>query len=127
MMLALIGLGNVFVTALGFAEKRGREMALYLSVGMTPGEIGLLFFREALLLVVRPLAFALLASGLLIGLFMRSAYLESGIFWENAPALPVGVFVLGVCAAVGAAYFMGYRRIFRRSLGEMLRMSGRYG
>ena len=126
-MLALIGLGNVFVTALGFAEKRGREMALYLSVGMTPGEIGLLFFREALLLVVRPLAFALLASGLLIGLFMRSAYLEPGIFWENAPALPVGVFVLGVCAAVGAAYFMGYRRIFRRSLGEMLRMSGRYG
>ena len=102
-------------------------MALYLSVGMTPGEIGLLFFREALLLVVRPLAFALLASGLLIGLFMRSAYLEPGIFWENAPVLPVGVFVLGVCAAVGAAYFMGYRRIFRRSLGEMLRMSGRYG
>ena len=35
-LLAVIGIGNVFSNTLGFVRQRKREFARYLSVGLTP-------------------------------------------------------------------------------------------
>ena len=38
-LLAVIGIGNVFSNTLGFVRQRRREFARYMSVGLTPGDM----------------------------------------------------------------------------------------
>ena len=47
-LIAMIGIGNVFSNTLGFVRQRKREFARYMSVGMTQGEIKKMFCVEAL-------------------------------------------------------------------------------
>ena len=59
LLLAAIGLANVFLNTLGFVGQRRREFARYLSLGMTPKELRSLFWIEAAVIAGRPLAVTL--------------------------------------------------------------------
>ena len=61
-LLAIIGIGNVFSNTLGFVRQRKREFARYMSIGMTPKEIRKMFCIEAVTIAVRPILTALLPS-----------------------------------------------------------------
>ena len=52
-LLAIIGIGNVFSNTTGFVRQRKREFARYMSVGMTPEEIRKMFCIEALTIARR--------------------------------------------------------------------------
>lgn len=52
-LLAIIGIGNVFSNTTGFVRQRKREFARYMSVGMTPEEIRKMFCIEALTIAGR--------------------------------------------------------------------------
>lgn len=61
-LLALIGIGNVFSNTFGFIRQRRREFARLLSVGMTPEGMKKVFCIEALMFVGRPVLSALLVT-----------------------------------------------------------------
>lgn len=52
-LIAIIGIGNVFSNTTGFVRQRKREFARYMSVGMTPEEIRKMFCIEALTIARR--------------------------------------------------------------------------
>ena len=120
-LLAVIGVGNVFSNTLSFTWQRRREAARYLSVGMTPGQLWKMFCVEALVLAGRPVLISiplLLACSML---FMRAAYLDPALLLPRAPVLPILAFALAIFGFVGLAYYLGGRRLMRMNLAEALR------
>ena len=120
-LLALIGISSVFSNTLGYVRQRRREFARYLSVGMTPAGLRKMFCIEALVIAGRPVLITLPVSALIVWYMLRMSYMEAGIFFDEAPVLPVAVFILAILGAVAFAYYLGWRRVRKIDLAEALR------
>ncbi|MDO5418269.1 MAG: ABC transporter permease, partial [Lachnospiraceae bacterium] len=120
-LLAAIGIANVFSNTMGFLQQRKREFARYMSVGMTPGGMKKMFFIEALVIAGRPVLITLPVTALLAGLMIKASYLNPAEFLAQAPVLPIAFFALAVFGFVALAYVIGGRRILACSLTEALR------
>lgn len=80
-LLAFIGIANVFSNTLGFIRQRKREFARYMSIGMTPNSMRKMFIIEALVIGGRPALITLPITVLLVGFMIMGKFLESnGIF-----------------------------------------------
>ena len=120
-LLALIGISSVFSNTLGYVRQRRREFARYLSVGMTPAGLKKMFCIEALLIAGRPVLITIPVSALSVWYMLRMSYMEAGTFFDEAPVLPVAVFILAILGAVAFAYYLGWRRVRKIDLVEALR------
>ncbi len=120
-LLALIGVGNVFSNTFGFVRQRKREFARYLSVGMTPQELRKMFCIEVFVLAGRPMLWSLAVAFFAVGAMLRASYMEPAVFLDEAPFLPVGIFMLAIGGTVAFAYFLSWRRMRKINLTEVLR------
>lgn len=120
-LLALIGIGNLFSNTLGFVRQRGREFARYLSIGMTPEGLKKLFCIEALVIAGRPVLITLPLTVLLTGGMLKMSYLEPAIFLREAPVIPILLFLLAIAGFVALAYYLGWRKVEKVSLTDALR------
>ena len=120
-LLALIGVGDVFSNTLGFVWQRKREFARYLSVGMTPRELRKMFCIEAFVLAGRPMLWAAAVAVFAVGAMLRASYMDAAEFLAEAPCLPVGAFMLAVGGAVAFAYYLSWRKMRKINLAEVLR------
>ena len=120
-LLAMIGIGNIFSNAFGFVRQRKREFARLLSIGMTPAQMKKVFCIEALVIAGKPvLITAPLTAAAVFG-FIKMSYLEPMLFIREIPFVPMFVFVLTVFGFVGLAYFLGARKVMRSDLADALR------
>lgn len=120
-LLAVIGIGNVFSNTLGFVRQRKREFARYMSVGMTQGEIKKMFCVEALAIAGRPVLITLPLAVITVGYMLKASYVETGTFFAEAPIIPIMIFMLAIWGTVAFAYYLGWRNIRKISLAEVLR------
>lgn len=120
-LLAIIGIGNVFSNTLGFVRQRKREFARYMSVGLTSEDIRKMFCIEALVIAGRPILLTLPLAAIAVWLLLQASYLEVEVFLAKAPLLPVVVFMLAILGSVAFAYYLGWRNVRRISLAEVLR------
>ena len=120
-LLAIIGIGNVFSNTLGFVRQRKREFARYMSVGMTQGEIKKMFCIEALTIAGRPVLITLPLAVVAVGYLLKTSYVEVETFLAGAPIIPVMIFMLAIWGTVAFAYYLGWRNIRKINLAEVLR------
>ena len=120
-LLAMIGIGNVFSNTLGFVRQRKREFARYMSVGMTQGEIKKMFCVEALTIAGRPILITLPLAVVTVGYMLKLSYVEVGTFLAEAPVIPIMIFMLAIWGIVAFAYYLGWRNIRKINLAEVLR------
>ncbi len=120
-LLAVIGIGNVFSNTLGFVRQRKREFARYMSVGMTSAEIRKMFCIEALVIAGRPVLITLPIAVLSVWYMLKKSYLEAGIFLSQAPFIPITIFMLAILGTVALAYGLSWRNIRKIRLAEILR------
>ena len=120
-LLAVIGIGNVFSNTLGFVRQRKREFARYMSVGMTQGEIKKMFCVEALTIAGRPVLITLPFAVITVGYMLKISYVEVGTFLAEAPLIPIMIFMLAIWGIVAFAYYLGWRNIRKIDLAEVLR------
>ena len=120
-LLAVIGVGNVFSNTLGFVRQRKREFARYMSVGMTQGEIKKMFCVEALTIAGRPILITLPLAVVIVGYMLKLSYVEAGTFLAEAPLIPIMIFMLAIWGIVAFAYYLGWRNIRKINLAEVLR------
>ena len=120
-LLAVIGIGNVFSNTLGFVRQRKREFARYMSVGMTQGEIKKMFCVEALTIAGRPILITLPLAAITVGYMLKISYVEVGTFLAEAPLIPIMIFMLAIWGIVAFAYYLGWRNIRKIDLAEVLR------
>lgn len=120
-LLAIIGIGNIFSNTLGFVRQRKREFARYMSLGLTPEEIRKMFCIEALVVAGRPILITLPLSVIIVVFLLKSSYLELGTFLAEAPLIPIAVFMLAIVGIVTLAYYLGWRNVRKINLAEVLR------
>ncbi|MCM1119789.1 MAG: ABC transporter permease [bacterium] len=120
-LLAVIGIGDVFTNTVGFVRQRKREFARYMSVGMTPGEIRKMFCVEALVLAGRPALITLPLAVVAVGFMLKMSYLGADEFFAEAPLAPILIFMLAIWSSVALAYRLGWRALRGISLAEVLR------
>lgn len=120
-LLAMIGVGNVFSYTLGFVRQRRREFARYLSIGMTFKELRKMFCVEALIIAGRPLVLTLPPGMIAVWYMLKMSYLGTEEFLSEAPVLPIAVFILAISGFVALAYYLGWRVMGRVDLAEVLK------
>ncbi|MDE7246566.1 MAG: ABC transporter permease [Lachnospiraceae bacterium] len=120
-LLAVIGIANVFSNTLGFLRQRKREFARYMSIGLTPQEMRKLFCIEAFVIAGRPILFTLPFTVLFIQFAVKASYLEPEVFWREAPVLPILLFAAAIVLFVALAYYIGGKRLLHCDLNEILR------
>ena len=120
-LLAIIGIANVFSNTLGFLRQRKREFARYMSIGLTPQEMRTMFCIEAFVIAGKPLLITLPLTVLFVQFAVRASYLEPMIFWSEAPILPILIFAAAIAFFVSLAYYIGGKRLLQCDLNEILR------
>ena len=120
-LLAIIGIGNVFSNTLGFVRQRRREFARYMSVGLTPKELKKMFCTEAAAIAGRPILISLPIVAVAIGFMLKASYMEVGVFLAEAPYVPILLFMLAMLGSVALAYYLAWRGVRKIRLAEVLR------
>lgn len=120
-LLAIIGIANVFSNTLGFLRQRKREFAQYMSIGLTPQEMRKMFFIEALVIAGKPLLITLPLTVLFVQFAVTASYLDPMVFWSEAPILPVLIFAAAIVLFVALAYYIGGKSLLQCDLNETLR------
>ncbi len=120
-LLAVIGIANVFSNTLGFLRQRKREFAQYMSVGMTPEGVRKMFCIEALVIAGRPLLITLPLTVLSVGFMITASYLNPMEFLVKVPIVPIMAFILAIFGFVALAYYIGGKRMMNCSLADALR------
>lgn len=120
-LLAVIGIGNIFSNTLGFVRQRKREFARYMSVGLTPGEIRKMFCIEAFVIAGRPILLTFPPAVIAVWYLLKTSYLEAGVFFAEAPLVPIALFMLAILGSVALAYYLSWRNVRKISLAEILR------
>lgn len=120
-LLAMIGIANVFSNTLGFLSQRKREFAQYMSIGLTPQEMRKMFCIEAFVIAGKPLLITLPLTVLFVQFAVTASYLDPMVFWSEAPILPVLIFAAAIVLFVALAYYIGGKRLLQCDLNETLR------
>ena len=119
-LLALIGIANVFSNTLGFIRQRKREFARYLSIGMTPVNMRKMFSIEAFVIAGRPVLITLPVTVVLVWLITSASYLDPIEFWTAAPIIPIVLFIAAIFGFIALAYYLGASQILKCNLVEAL-------
>lgn len=120
-LFAIIGVVHVFYNTLGFLRQRKREFARYMSIGMTTEEIKKIFFIEALITTGLPLIISSAITIAAVIFMLKASYLNPQEFINEAPVIPVLLFILAVSAFTALAYWAGGKKILKINLAETLR------
>lgn len=120
-LLALIGIANVFSNTLGFIRQRKREFARYMSIGMTPDGMRKIFMIETFVIAGRPVLITLPVTVLSAGFMITASDLNPMEFLAAAPIVPVLLFIMAIFAFVALAYYAGGKKLLKCSLVEALR------
>ena len=119
-LLAFIGIANVFSNTLGFIRQRKREFARYMSIGMTPEGMRKMFVVEALVIAGRPVLFTLPISVLFTAFMITASYLNPMEFLTVAPIVPTVLFIIAILGFVALAYYLGGKKILKCNLIDAL-------
>ena len=125
-LLAIIGIANVFSNTLGFIRQRKREFVQYMSIGLTPQEMCEIFRIEAFVIAGRPLLITVPLTIFFVQFAVTASYLEPIVFWSEAPIVPIIIFAAAIVSFVALAYYIGGRRILKCDLNEILRNDALY-
>ncbi len=120
-LLAMIGIANVFSNTLGFLRQRKREFAQYMSIGLTPQEMRKMFCIEAFVIAGKPFLITLPLTLLFVKFAVTASYLDPMVFWSEAPILPILIFAATIVLFVALAYYIGGKRLLQCDLNETLR------
>ena len=120
-LLAMIGIANVFSNTLGFLRQRKREFAGYMSIGLTPQEMKKMFCIEAFVIAGKPILITLPLTVLFVQFAVTASYLDPMVFWSEAPILPILIFAAAIALFVALAYYIGGKRLLQCDLNETLR------
>lgn len=120
-LLAIIGLANVFSYTLGFLRQRKQELARYMSVGLTPAGIRKMFIVEALVIAGRPVLITLPLTFFFVVFTAKASYLKLMEAFREIPVAAIALFSLAIFAFVALAYYIGGKRILKYSLADALR------
>jgi putative ABC transport system permease protein len=119
-LLAIIGIGNIFSNTLGYVQQRRRELARYLSVGMTPESLRKMFCIEGLIIAGKPVLLTVPVTVLVLWILLSSSYMDPAAYLPQIPYLEIFLYMLIMGGLVGLAYYLGWRQVRDLPLSQIL-------
>ena len=92
-----------------------------MSVGLTPKEFKKMFCIEALVIAGRPVLISIPLVIIAVGYMLQKSYMDVGRFMDEAPIIPIIIFMLAILGSVALAYYLAWRNVRKISLAEVLR------
>ncbi len=120
-LLIIIGLANILSNTMGLIYQRKRELARYISIGLSPRGVVQILMLEATILVVRPILISLLLNIPIVLLALNASMIPLSEFVAKMPVIPVVLFAAVTIGAVEAAYYLGGRSVYRMNPVEHLK------
>ena len=120
-ILASIGIANVFSNTLNFIYQRKREFAQYMSIGMTPKELHKMLCIEAAVIASRPILITLPLTVVSVGFMITASYLDPMEFIVKMPIVPILIFILSIAGLVALAFSLGEKKVRNSNLADVLR------
>lgn len=120
-ILASIGIANVFSNTLNFIYQRKREFAQYMSIGMTPKELHKMLCIEAAVIASRPILITLPLTVVSVGFMITASYLDPMEFIVKMPIVPILIFILSIAGFVALAFSLGEKKVRNSNLADVLR------
>ncbi len=120
-LLACIGIANVFANTLGFVFQRKREFARYQSIGLTPNGIMKMFGVEMLIIGVKPILLSIPFNAVFILFAVNRSGVEISEFMERLPVFSTVAFTCFVLLAIGISYFIGSKQIKQTNITDALK------
>ena len=120
-LIAVIGIANIFSVTLGFVQQRKREFAQYLSVGMTPKDMRSVFCMEAFVTAGRPILITVPLTAAAVTFMIAASHLDPEVFVREATVVPMLIFAAAIIVFVALAYYIGGRRVLNCDLSEILK------
>lgn len=120
-LLVIIGLANIFSNTLGHIQQRKKELARYLTIGLSPKGVKQLLLLEASVLAIKPILISLVVNIPLVIFALRTSLIPSSEFLHNIPLLPIVGFALVILLSVALAYYIAGRKIIRTDLIDVLK------
>lgn len=120
-LLACIGIANVFANTLGYAFQRKREFARYQSVGLTPKGISKMLCVEMLILGVKPILLSIPFNTLFILIALNQSTVTMEQFIGKMPLVQMLVFAMFMLGSIGLAYGIAARQLKESSIVDALK------
>lgn len=121
-LLAIIGLSNVWSTVRGTLNARRREFAMLRSVGLPPRGLKKMLLLEAVLLGLTPMILGLPVFIILQGLFLWMNEVSFVEWLPYAPWLSLLLYAAAVVAIMAAAYATGGRKLLSENIIEAIKV-----
>ena len=91
------------------------------AVGMDLSGMKKMLCIEAAIVAGRPVFLGLLITVPVTAFMVSASQLETGVFLEEAPFLPVAIYALAIILSVALAYWLGARRLLGSDLSGPLK------
>lgn len=120
-LLAIIGLASVFANTLGSISQRKREIACYLSIGLSPLGIKKMLAVEALILAGKPIIVTIPLTIIFVIFAATASEINPQEFLERMPFVPLFIFAGMILGGVALAYYLGGKKICRSNIVEAIK------
>lgn len=120
-LLAGIGIANIFTNMLGSIQMRKREFARYQAIGFTPKSLWRMLAMEGAFMALRPIWISLPVNILFVLWAVDISPITMRDYLRVMPVLPLGVFAAAILGATGIACYLAGKRILEADLVESLK------
>lgn len=122
-IIACIGISNVFANVFGYMQERKYEFAEYLSVGITPKGIAKILLLEGTIIGIRPILISIPFNILFILLTTSSGNITLNEFISQMPILTVVLFAIIMISIIALIYYIICIKILKLNIAEILKRS----
>lgn len=120
-LLAGIGIANIFSNTLGSIRMRKREFVCYQSIGFTPKSLWKILAIEGASMALRPIWISLPVNVAFVLWAVHISPPTMQDYLEAMPVLPISIFAVSILAFTGLACYLAGKQIIGADLMESLR------
>lgn len=120
-LLAGIGIANIFANTMGSVCIRKREFARYQSIGFTPESLWRILIMETSFTVLRPICISVPVNAVFVVWAVHISPATMQDYLRVMPVLPLAAFAFAILAAAYLACYLSGRRILEENMVESLK------
>ena len=120
-ILSCIGIANIFSNSLGQIVQRKRELARYMSIGLSHRGMKKILVYEDLIISLKPIMVSLIINIPIVIFFLKASQILLKDYLTNMPIIPISIYTMFILIFTSIAYSIGGKKILDKNIVDMLK------